>query len=95
MLYHAIYHNDKAVIRLENDGINDTEWEHGCRIIRISYNQLSFAQGYIKDTGYEVLTRDEWSSYIDSLDDPSNVPNNSFVSTRPIKDKWDLDREIY
>jgi len=93
MTYHAIYHEDKAVIRKQDDGINDLEWHYGCRIIRMTYNREFNAAGYIKSIGYEVLNRDEWNEYMNTLDDDL-VPNNNFVYPT-VHDKWDTQREIY
>ena len=89
MEYHAVYRDDKAIIRQANDGINEIEWEHGCRIIQVSYKQLTDATNYVKRLGYEMLNSNEWNEYISELDDPSNVPNNNYINAYPVLDKWD------
>jgi uncharacterized protein (DUF1778 family) len=43
----------------------------------------------------DVLTKEQWSELISSLDEPVNVPSNKFISTRYVADKWDADRTIY
>ena len=95
MIHHtAITHNHTAVIRSAADGITDLEWEHGCRSIQLSYKQELIAYQYVKSLGYKVLTKQEWSEYMNSLD-PDIVTSNKFVSTRVIKDKWDGARDVY
>ena len=95
MLHHtAITHQHTAVIRAATDGVTDLEWEHGCRSIQLSYKQELIAYQYVKSLGYDVLTKEEWSEYMNSLD-PDIVTSNKFVSTRVIKDKWDGARDIY
>ena len=89
MIHHtAITHNHTAVIRSATDGITDLEWEHGCRSIQLSYKQESIAYQYVKSLGYDVLTKQEWSEYINDLN-PDIVTSNKFVSTRVIRDRWD------
>lgn len=95
MEHHAITHSDYCVIRPANHGVNDIEWQHGCRSFytpdctRVEVLKLT------SGSGYYVLDDRQWSDYIGSLDEPSNVPNNNFVSSRFIPDKWDSDRPIY
>ena len=90
----AITHKHNAVIRAATDGVTDLEWEHGCRSIQLSYKQELIAYQYVKSLGYDVLTKEEWSEYMNSLD-PDIVTSNKFVSTRVIKDKWDGARDVY
>ena len=93
MEYHAITHNDYCVIRPANHGISNTEWLLGCRIF---YKPNHTKVELEKLTGsYYVCDEREWSQYILSLDDSSNVPNNNFISTRVVYDKWDNNRPIY
>ena len=93
MLYHAIHLDGKAVVRPMTDGISDAEWFHGCRCFTHSMSEYKLNQS-VKDK-LDVLTKEQWSELISSLDDPGIVPSNKFISTRIIRDKWDLDRTIY
>ena len=87
MEYHTIYHptTNTAVIRRADHGITDAEWEHGCRIKPKSPETPE----------YKVLDALGWSEHMSSLDEPGFVPNNNFISTRVVHDKWDSDRPIY
>ena len=93
MLYHAIHLDGKVVVRPMTDGITDAEWFHGCRCVEHSMSEYKLTQA-IKDR-LELLSKEQWSELISSLDDPLNVPSNKFISTRYVKDKWDSDRTIY
>ena len=93
MLYHAIHLNGKAVVRPMTDGISDAEWFHGCRCFDHSLSEYKMTQT-VKDK-LDVLTKEQWSELISSLDEPGNVPSNKFISTRITRDKWDADRTIY
>ena len=93
MLYHAIHFDGKVVVRPMTDGITDAEWFHGCRCVEHSLSEYKLTRA-LKDR-LDLLTKEEWSELISSLDEPVNVPSNRFVSTRYVKDKWDADRTIY
>jgi len=93
MLYHAIHFDGKVVVRPMTDGITDAEWFHGCRCVEHSLSEYKMTQT-MKDR-LDVLTKEQWSELISSLDEPTNVPSNKFISTRITRDKWDLDRTIY
>ena len=93
MLYHAIHFDGKVVVRPMTDGITDAEWFHGCRCVEHSLSEYKMTQT-MKDR-LDVLTKEQWSELISSLDEPGNVPSNKFISTRYVKDKWDADRTIY
>ena len=93
MLYHAIHFNGNVVVRPMTDGITDAEWFHGCRCVEHSLSEYKMTQT-MKDR-LDVLTKEQWSELISSLDEPTNVPSNKFISTRITRDKWDLDRTIY
>lgn len=93
MLYHAIHFDGKVVVRPMTDGITDAEWFHGCRCVEHSLSEYKLTRA-LKDR-LDVLTKEEWSELISSLDEPVNVPSNKFISTRYVKDKWDADRTIY
>lgn len=93
MLYHAIHFDGKVVVRPMTDGITDAEWFHGCRCVEHSLSHYKLTEA-LKDR-LDVLTREQWSELISSLDEPGNVPSNKFISTRITRDKWDLDRTIY
>ena len=93
MLYHAIHLDGKAVVRPMTDGISDAEWFHGCRCIEHSLSEYKLTQS-VKDK-LDLLTKEQWSELISSLDEPGNVPSNKFISTRYVPDKWDADRTIY
>ena len=53
------------------------------------------AQEYVRRLGYELLDNDTWKEYISSLDELGDVPNNNFISTRVVYDKWDQTPIIY
>ena len=93
MMYHAIHFDGKVVVRPMTDGITDAEWFHGCRCVEHSLSEYKMTQT-MKDR-LDVLTKEQWSELISSLDEPGNVPSNKFISTRITRDKWDLDRTIY
>ena len=93
MLYHAIHFDGKVVVRPMTDGITDAEWFHGCRCVEHSLSEYKITQT-MKDK-LDVLTKEQWSELISSLDEPGNVPSNKFISTRITRDKWDADRTIY
>jgi hypothetical protein len=93
MLYHAIHLNGKAVVRPMTDGISDAEWFHGCRCFDHSLSEYKMTQT-VKDK-LDLITKEQWSEFISSLDEPGIVPSNRFISTRIIRDKWDADRTIY
>ena len=95
MMYHAIHLDNNLVVRPVVDGITDLEWFHGCRCFEISASryQLEMRLRYLDDM--HLLTTEEWSQFISSLDDPGNVPNNNFISTYVKRDKWDSDRKVY
>ena len=93
MMYHAIHFDGKVVVRPMTDGITDAEWFHGCRCVEHSLSQYKLTEA-LKDR-LDVLTKEQWSELISSLDEPTNVPSNKFISTRITRDKWDADRTIY
>jgi hypothetical protein len=93
MLYHAIHFDGKVVVRPMTDGITDAEWFHGCRCVEHSLSQYKLTEAL--KSRLDVLTKEQWSELISSLDEPGNVPSNKFISTRITRDKWDLDRTIY
>jgi len=95
--YHAIISmKDRcATIRPSNHGVNDIEWEHGCRTYGVDMSPIDLEFDLKRKKMYDVLDADKWQDYIISLDDPSLVTSNSFINTRPIKDKWDPEITIY
>jgi hypothetical protein len=95
MMYHAIHLDNNLVVRPVVDGITEIEWFHGCRCFEISESryQLEMRLRYLDDM--HLLTTEDWSQFISSLDDPGNVPNNNFISTYVKRDKWDANRPIY
>jgi len=96
MIHHiAITHKNKAIVRLGDQGINDFEWEFGCRAIQLSYKRELDAHAYVKHLGYEILDKQQWNEYLADLDASDNVPNNIFVNSKPILDKWDTARNVY
>jgi hypothetical protein len=94
-MFHIIYLDNNAVIRPANHGSSAIEWEHGCRTVLLAEPTLYSATKYAKHLGFNLLESNEWNEFISSLDDPSNVPSNSFINSRPRPDKWDNSREIY
>ena len=99
MIYHAVWiPNDVVcVVRTADHGVNDIEFQHGCRILTNSGDQplYKFKEYLIDYMDLCIFDERDWSDYIGSLDDPSNVPSNRFVSTRTVFDKWDTNRPIY
>jgi len=95
MEHHAIHLDGNAVVRRADYGISDIEWKHGCRIIQINYRQTSMAIEYVRRLGYDVIDDAQWKEFISSLDDLVDVPNNNFISTRVVYDKWDTKPTIY
>jgi hypothetical protein len=93
MLYHAIHFDGKVVVRPMTDGITDAEWFHGCRCVEHSLSQYKLTEAL--KSRLDVLTKEEWSELISSLDEPVNVPSNRFISIRYVADKWDANRTIY
>ena len=93
MLYHAIHFDGKVVVRPMTDGITDAEWFHGCRCVEHSLSEYKLTEAL--KYRLDLLTKEEWSELISSLDEPVNVPSNKFISTRITRDKWDADRTIY
>lgn len=93
MMYHAIHFDGKVVVRPMTDGITDAEWFHGCRCVEHSLSEYKLTKA-LKDR-LDVLTKEQWSELISSLDEPANVPSNKFISTRYVADKWHADRTIY
>jgi uncharacterized protein (DUF1778 family) len=75
------------------DGITDAEWFHGCRCVEHSLSQYKLTEAL--KSRLDLLTKEEWSELISSLDEPGIVPNNKFVSTFKRYDKWDTNRPIY
>ena len=94
-MYHIIYLNDKAILKPANHGINDIEWEHGCRSILISEKNSYSAQRYAECLGFELLDKEDWNEFINSRDDPSVTSNDHYINSRVRPDKWDSKREIY
>lgn len=98
MKYHAIISmKDRcAVIRPLNHGVSDLEWHHGCRTYYLpSENKLDLEKDLMRKKMYDILDDNQWKDYIISLDDPTLVPNNNFVNSRFVPDKWDTRPEIY
>jgi hypothetical protein len=93
MMYHAIHFDGKVVVRPMTDGITDAEWFHGCRCVEHSLSQYKLTEAL--KSRLDVLTKEQWSELISSLDEPAYVPSNRFISTRYVTDKWDADRTIY
>ena len=95
MMFHAIHLNNNLVVRPVVDGITDAEWFHGCRAFEYSESEFKL-KTRIKDYwDMNLVSTEEWSQFISSLDDPGNVPNNNFISTYVKRDKWDANRPIY
>jgi hypothetical protein len=94
MEYHAIYLEGDAIVRTADDGINNTEWHHGCRVLPLDITGELSITTYLKANGYAVLSRDEWNQMILDLDEDI-VPSNRFISSIYIPDKWDRIQEIY
>ena len=95
MMFHAIKLLHNIIVRPVPDGITDAEWFHGCRAFEYSESEFKL-KTRIKDYwDMNLVSTEEWSQFISSLDDPDNVPNNNFISTYVKRDKWDLNSPIY
>jgi len=97
MLFHAIYHPDTrfCVIRDAAHGLTDFEFQHGCRKFGYEHRWESHVYTAADTEGFEILTANQWSEFIYSFDESASVPSNFFINSRPIRDKWDTNREIY
>ena len=95
MEYHCVHLNKTAVVRSADQGTTAFEWKHGCRIIQSNGMRQFAFKDHLKTLGYNVLEVDDWNHMMKSTQDPMNVPNNNFISTRVIRDKWDSRPEIY
>lgn len=97
MPYHAVISmKDRcAHIRSSNHGVTDIEWLHGCRTYGTEEIRSELEMDLKRKKMYDVLDDNQWKDYIISLDDPSNVPNNNFINSRFVPDKWDTRPEIY
>ncbi|CAB4170018.1 hypothetical protein UFOVP907_44 [uncultured Caudovirales phage] len=94
-MFHIIYLDNNAVLRPANHGITDTEWHHKCRSVLIAEKTSYSAQRYAETLGFDLLSKEEWSELIGSLDDPGVTSNDHYINSRPKPDKWDNSREIY
>ena len=97
MFYHAIISmKDRcAVIRPSNHGVTDIEWMHGCRTYGVDMSPIDLELDLKRKKMYDLLDDNQWRDYIISLEDPVLVPNNNFISSRFVPDKWDTRPEIY
>lgn len=97
MFYHAVISmKDRcATIRPSNHGVTDIEWLHGCRTYGVDMSPIELELDLKRKKMYDVLDDNQWRDYIISLEDPVLVPNNNFVSSRYVPDKWDTRPEIY
>jgi len=97
MFYHAIISmKDRCfTIRPSNHGISDLEWLHGCRTYGVDMNPIDLELDLTRKKMYDCLDANQWRDYIISLDEPVLVPNNNFVNSRFVPDKWDTRPEIY
>jgi hypothetical protein len=85
-----------ATVRHGNDGgVSEMEWEHGIRCYYTTETNELVLMGQLLDDGFELLNKEAWDNFISSLDEPSNVPSNKFVSTHYVRDKWDGQSTIY
>lgn len=94
-LYHALILGNDALIKELDDGINALEWEYGVRIFPTDVTRLSALKEIILDAGYKLVSKEFWNYIISEMDDPKVISEDYYVSSRPIKDKWDADIEIY
>jgi hypothetical protein len=78
-----------------NGGVTDIEFEHGIRCYYTTKTNELVLKAQLLDDGFELLNKEAWDNFISSLDEPSNVSSNKFVSTRYVRDKWDGQRTIY
>ena len=95
MMFHAIKLLDNIIVRPVPDGITDAEWFHGCRAFEYSASEYKLKARIKEYANMNLLSTEEWKELISSLDEPENVPNNKFISTRVVRDKWDTNRAIY
>ena len=95
MMYHAIKLLHNIIVRPVPDGITDAEWFHGCRAFEYSESEFKLKTRLKDRDDMNLLTTEDWSQFISSLDEPTNVPNNKFIPTYVKHDKWDTNRPIY
>lgn len=95
MMYHAIHLNNNLVVRPVVDGITDLEWFHGCRAFEYSESEFKLKTRIKEYENMNLVSIEEWKELISSLDEPTNVPNNSFIPTYVKHDKWDKQSTIY
>lgn len=102
MLYHAVIIKNKtldaeyAVIRPATDGITELEWEHGCRVFdEPKPTMIEIETAITANTDYELINMDGWNNILESIQDQTNVTNNSFINSNVKPDKWNQRPEIY
>ena len=95
MEYHAVYLDKTVVVRSADQGITAFEWKHGCRIIPSDGLRQYAFRDQLKTLGYKVMEPNDWNEMMKSKRDPLDVPNNNFVSTKVVYDKWDSKPTIY
>ena len=95
MEYHGVYLDKTVVVRSADQGTSAFEWKHGCRIIPSNGMRQFAFRDHLKTLGYQVIEVDDWNYMMKSKRDPMDVPNNNFISTRVVRDKWDSKTEIY
>lgn len=96
MEWHAICYKETktAVVRRADYGITDAEWKYNCRIQCSGTHRPRVAEAMLLK-GYEVLDELDWNDYIKSLDSSGDIPNDVYVSTKKVWDKWDRETPIY
>jgi hypothetical protein len=91
MEYHAIVLNNIAVFRQADHGINDTEWEMGCRYVLDTHSSRLVLFDKLFQIGHAVVSEDYWRELINN---PEDITNDKFIFTTKY-DKWDVQQTIY
>lgn len=100
MEYHAIVHFNTCTVRPKTEGINDTEWRHGCRIfVAPCVSQYQLHLLLERETEYDILDQDNWRQYITDLDPTEDRVQEDYFkkvySRFKAYDKWDSIPTIY
>lgn len=89
-MYHALLLNNNAVIRKEDDGITDFEFDLEVRRSWFIETSMNKVVEMLLNQNINILNKEEWNIFI-GLEE--FVPSNSF--SKPTIDKWDSNRTIY
>ena len=82
-----------ATVR-EANGTTDKEWRLKCRILMTETTRRQALIDELESLGYEVFDAEGWKKCLNQ-ECEDDVPNNFFVSTEVVFDKWDSVPTIY